>query len=107
LDRVKKSTLAAYERAYNERDKAESPGQASELVSLFLNDVPAPGIEYEYRLAQQFIPAITTAETAALAKELVTDNNRVVLATAPDKKGQTPPTEASLRDALRSGADAK
>src|SRR5205814_5297552 len=26
LDRVKKSTIAAYDRAYNERDKAESPG---------------------------------------------------------------------------------
>src|SRR5919201_1909094 len=32
LERVKKATLASYERAYNERDKSESPGLASELV---------------------------------------------------------------------------
>jgi len=107
LDRVKKSTLAAYERAYNERDKAESPGQASEMLQLYLDDVPAPGIEYEYNLAKQFVPTITTTETAALAKELVTDTNRVVLATAPEKKGMTPPAEAALRDALKSGAEAK
>ncbi len=107
LDRQKKSMLASYERAYNERDKSESPGYASELVSLFLNDVPAPGIEREYNLAKQLVPTITTTEAAALARELVTDTNRVVLAVAPAKKGLAPPTEASLRVALRSGAEAK
>jgi zinc protease len=106
LERVKKSTLASYERAYNERDKSESPGLASELVSLFLNDVPAPGIAVEYELAKRFVPTITTTETAALARELVTDTNRVVIVVAPEKKGVTPPTEAALRDALRSGAAA-
>ncbi len=43
LDRVKKSTLASYDRAYNERDKSENPGFASELVALFLNDVAGAG----------------------------------------------------------------
>ena len=52
LERVKKATLASYERAYNERDKSESPGLASELVALFLNDVPAPGIATEYEIAK-------------------------------------------------------
>ena len=107
LDREKKSTLAAYERAYNERDKSESPGYASELVGLFLNDVPAPGIENEYAYAKRFVPTITTTEAAALARELVSETNRVVLAVAPEKKGVTPPGDASLRDALRSGAEAK
>ena len=106
LDRQKKSTLAAYDRAYNERDKSENPGFASELVSLFLSGVAAPGIESEYALAKRFIPTITTTETAALARELVTEANRVVIAVAPDKKGVTPPTEAALRDALRVGAAA-
>ncbi len=87
LDRVKKSTLAAYERAYNERDKSESPGYASELVTLFLNDVPAPGIENEYQYAKQMVPTITATETAALARELVTEKNRVVIAVAPRKAG--------------------
>src|SRR4030095_2286962 len=45
-------------------------------------------------------------ETAALARELVTEANRVVIAVAPDKKGVTPPTEAALRDALRVAAAA-
>jgi len=106
LDRVKKATLASYERAYNERDKSETPGYASELVALYLNDVPAPGIATEYDLAKRFIPTITTTETAALARELVTETNRVVIAVAPEKKGVTPPAEAAVREALRSGAAA-
>ncbi|MFL6654725.1 MAG: M16 family metallopeptidase, partial [Sulfurifustis sp.] len=106
LDRVKKATLASYERAYNERDKSENPGLASELVSLYLNDVPAPGIEVEYDLAKRFVPTVTTTETAALARELVTDTNRVVIVVAPEKKGVTPPAEAAVRDALRTGAAA-
>ena len=106
LDRVKKSTLAAYERSYNERDTSESPGFASELVALYLNEVPAPGIAVEYDLAKRFVPTITTTETAALARELVTETNRVVIAVAPEKKGVMPPTEAAVRDALRSGAAA-
>ena len=39
-------------RAFNERDKSESPGFASELVGLFLSDVPAPGIATEFELAK-------------------------------------------------------
>jgi zinc protease len=106
LDRVKKATVASYERAYNERDKSETPGFASELVSLFLNDVSAPGIDTEYALAKRFIPTITTTETAALARELVTETNRVVIAVAPEKKGVMPPNEAAVREALRAGAAA-
>jgi zinc protease len=106
LDRVKKGTLASYERAYNEREKSESPGLASEIVSLYLNDVPAPGIAVEYDLAKRFVPSITTIETAALARELVTETNRVVIAVAPEKKDATPPSEAAVRDALREGAAA-
>jgi zinc protease len=106
LERVKKATLASYERAFNERDKSESPGFASELVGLFLSDVPAPGIATEFELAKRFIPTMTTTETAALARELVTETNRVVIAVAPEKKDVTPPSEASVREALRSGAAA-
>src|SRR3977135_125473 len=61
----------------------------------------------EYAYSRRPGQAMPTPETAALARELVTDTNRVVLAVAPEKKGVTPPTEASLRDALRSGAEAK
>src|SRR6478672_10833333 len=53
LDRARKSLEAGYERIYAERDKSESPSFAQELLSLFLQDEPAPGIAYEYQLVKQ------------------------------------------------------
>ena len=83
LDRAKKLMDALYERAYLERDKSESGSFAQEYLSLFLEGDPSPGIEYERRLQQQFLPGITAQETAAVSRMLLADDARVVLATAP------------------------
>ena len=107
LERAKAAMLASYERAYNERNTSESGGYASELLRYFLSDEPVPGIEAELALVRRFLPEVTAAETAALARDVVTDDNRVVLATAPEKAGLTAVTESSLREALRAGATAK
>jgi zinc protease len=104
LDRAKRGMLAGYERAFNERDKAESGPLASELVRLFLTEEAAPGLEAEVDLVRKLLPTITAAEIAALAREHITDENRVVLASAPEKTGLAAATESGLRDALRAGA---
>ena len=98
----KKSLMAAYEQIYTERDKSESGSFAQELLSLFLQNEPAPGIEYEYRLVKQMLPAITLDEVSAMARSLMSDDGRVVLVTSPQKDGLQPPTEAGLRAALGS-----
>jgi zinc protease len=102
LDRAKKSLEAAYERIYAERDKSESPTFAQELLSLFLENEPAPGIAYEYQLVKQLLPTITTAEVSAMMRTLMNDDGRVILATAPQKEGLPPPSEAGLRASLAS-----
>jgi zinc protease len=106
LGRAKASMLARYERAYNERDNAESAPLADELVRHFLVAEAAPGIEAEVDLVRKFLPTVTAAEVAALARQFITDENRVVIATAPEKTGLTPVTETALRDALREGLSA-
>jgi zinc protease len=106
LERAKREMLATYERAYNERNTSESPGYASELLRNFLTGEPVPGIETELALVRRFIPEVTAAEAAALTRGLIPEDNRVVLATAPEKAGVTAVTEAGLREALRAGAAA-
>jgi zinc protease len=98
LDRAKKRMDAAYERAYLERDKSESGSFAQEYLSLFLEGDPAPGIAYERRLEEQFLPGITAAETASVSRSLLADDSRVVLATAPQKA--PPPSEDDIRKTL-------
>ncbi|MEQ1575774.1 MAG: pitrilysin family protein [Vicinamibacterales bacterium] len=107
LERARKGLLSAYERAYNERDKSESGAYVNELVALFLEGEPAPGIEVEVQMARSFIPTITAAEAAALARTLVPDEgNRVILTVAPDKSGLAPSTQAGLLAAFRRGSAA-
>jgi len=102
LERAKKRIIAAYERAYSERDKTESASFAREYVAHYLEGEPSPGVEYEYRLMQDLLPGVTSAEVGQLARELLDDASRVVLAVSPQKEGLAVPTEAGLRDAIAS-----
>jgi zinc protease len=101
LDRARKWMVASYDRAYNERDKSESGAYVREYVSHFLLGEPSPGIEYEFRLAQQVVPAITAAEVADAARVLFADTSRAVIAVSPQKPGLAIPMETDLRAALK------
>ena len=106
LDRAKKDVVARYERAYNERDKTQSGSLASELLRHFLVDEAAPGIDAELDLLRRFVPAITVAEVSAFAREFFGEDNRVVIASSPEKESISAVTQAGLRDALRAGSTA-
>ena len=100
LERAKQWMAAFYERAYSERDKTDSGSFARVYVSYFLNDEPSPGIAYEYRLVQQLLPSITDGEASTLARSLLGDDSRVILATSPQKAGIKIPTEGELQAAI-------
>ena len=100
LNRAKSALLAAYERAYKERTTSESPSYANEYVRHFLQQEPIPGMEFEYRIAASYLPTVTAEEVAALAREFITDGNRVVLGVAPEKKDTPPPSAEMLRNTI-------
>jgi zinc protease len=100
LDRARAALLASYERAFKERDTSENSGYAGEYVRAFLEREPIPGIEFEYRIASTFLPAVTIDEVTAEARKLIHDDNRVVLVVAPEKKDMPAPTEAALRTTI-------
>jgi len=102
LERAKKNLAAGYEQVYQERDKSESQGFAQELLNLFLQNEPAPGIAYEYELVKELLPTITTSEVANAMRRLMVDDGKVVLLTAPQKETVKLPSEAAIRDALAS-----
>ena len=100
FDRARQWMTAFYDRAYNERDKTESGSFAQEYVSYFLNDEPSPGIAYEYQLVKQLLPRITDADASTMARSLLGDDSRVILATSPQKAGIKIPTDADLQAAI-------
>jgi zinc protease len=100
LDRAKQWMAAFYERAYSERDKTDSGSFAQEYVSYFLNDEPSPGIAYEYQLVKQLLPTITEGDASTMARSLLGEGSRVILATSPEKPDIKIPTEADLQSAI-------
>ena len=100
LNRAKAALLAGYERAYKERETSESSSYANEYVRHFLQQEPIPGMEFEYKIAATYLPTITADEISALAKELITEENRVVLGVAPEKKDAPPPSTETMRAAI-------
>ncbi|MCK5742844.1 MAG: insulinase family protein [Chlorobi bacterium] len=96
LSRAKKNSMLAIKKAYAERNKTESNRYARECYSHFYQGDGMPGIEYELGLYKQFIPEITLEEINALMKSLVKKESLVITFSAPEKEGQTVPTETEI-----------
>jgi zinc protease len=96
LDRVKTNVLRSYERSFAEREKTQSEQFVEEYIGNFLQGESIPGIEYEYKLAQELLPTITLADVNSLAKRWITDENRVIIAQSPVKEGVPQPTKEGL-----------
>jgi zinc protease len=96
LDRAKKDFLRGTEQAYAEREKTNSSVYAESYVSSFLESEPSTSIAYDLVAMTQFLPTITLAEVNKLAAEWMTDKNRVLATTSPDKPGIVTPTRREL-----------
>lgn len=106
LTREKESLLRQYQQAMDERATRRSGTLADEYVRNFLTGEPIPGIETEFQLVQALLPTIGLDEVDALAETWITDRNRVILASVPERAGP-PPTEDELLEVFRrvSGAE--
>jgi zinc protease len=65
LDRARKNLLRAFERGYNERNGAASSAHAADYQRHFLAGEALPGIEAEYLIVQELLPAITLEQVNA------------------------------------------
>jgi zinc protease len=96
LDRVKKSVLNNAERSFKEMDKVESRAIVGRYVNHFLDGRFADGEAWKYEFYKEIIPLISLQEINALAKTLVTDENRVIIITAPEGEKDNLPTEGKI-----------
>ena len=96
LERARVNTLRSMDRAWDERDKTHSAAYAGEYQRNFLSDEPFPGIAYERELARRYVPGITLAEVNRVADGWIHDEDRVILASGPQKEGLAPPVEEEL-----------
>ena len=93
LERVKKETLAAYEKWYNERATVRNITRAQEYIRHYLDDAPIPGEAWEYEMIQKILPALNVTALNNIAKGLVTDENLIISFQAPEVENIVLPTE--------------
>lgn len=102
LDRIKTTALRGMERSYESRDTRRSSSFVGGYISHFLRGSQIADIGFRYALYQRFVPEITVEEVNGLARQWITDRNRVVTVTAPEKEGLEPPTESELLAVMES-----
>jgi len=96
LDRAKKDLQRGVEQTYAERNKTNSNFYAEDLVTAFLQSVPSTSIEHDRDAVTKLLPGITLAEVNRLAGVWMTDRNRVLATTSPDKPGIVTPSAGEL-----------
>jgi zinc protease len=101
LERVKTVALRNLERAYEERDKSESAGYVREYIANFLEDEPIPGIAEELKLTKKFLSEISLTEVNRAGDRWITETNRVILYSAPEKAGLKKPTQSEILEVIK------
>jgi len=96
LDRKKLEMIKGIERAVKEMDKVESRRLVGKYVYHFLKGNPIPSETQREVLYKKLIPTITLKEVNELGAKWVTDANRVVVITGPEKEEVPMPTEAEI-----------
>jgi len=99
-ERVKSEFLSRLERLYEGRNDVENDSYVQEYVNLFLDNVPAPGIEFEKNTYDQLAAVFPLENINQLLPAIVTEDNRVLMALVPEKEGFTTPTEEQFAKAI-------
>src|SRR6185503_19143692 len=103
LERAKTMSLRGLEQAYAERDKTESSSYAREYSRNFLNNEAIPGIAEELKMTKRFLAEITLAEVNRAGDQWITETNRVITYSAPEKAGKKAPTKEEILAVIKEG----
>lgn len=99
-ERARDEFISRVNRLYEERASRETESFSREYVRLFVDGYPAPGIEVEKPLYEQFSGLLNVDAINQWFQSLIQDDNRVVLILMPEGEGYTNPTEDALGTAL-------
>jgi len=101
LERAKKRLLNSLERGAKEQDKTNSENYARQYVEAFLEKNVVPSQQFLLDFAKQVFGGIGLSEINQFAGKWITDENRVIVITGPEKDGLEPINESRIRELLR------
>ncbi len=97
--RFKDEYLSQIDAAYEARDKRTNTSFVNAYVRHFIDNEPAPGIEWIHQTMQMIVPAVPLEAINAVLADL-SQENRAILIMMPEKEGLTPPTEQEILSAM-------
>ncbi len=92
-ERARAEYLSRYEKAYNNRNQRENEAYVDMYVNNFLDNKPIPTMDEEYETVKQIAQMLPLQVINQTLAELVTPNNRVLLALTPDNAEGKYPTK--------------
>lgn len=101
LERAKAFSAKASEKRYNSRADRRNSHYVGMATRHFLHGEPMIDAETAKTLADKFAREVTLDEVNAYMRTVITNQNQVLVAYAPDKTGHETPTEAQLGSYLR------
>ena len=98
-ERFKQEYLSQIDAAYEARDKRTNTSFVEDYVDHFIDNEPAPGIEWTHQMMQQIVPLVPLENINQAISEL-SQENRAILVLMPEKEGLTCPTEQEILSAM-------
>lgn len=99
-ERYKQEFLSRLDAQYEARDKVQNTRYVDEYVRYFLDNEPAPGIEWEHQNMKTIIPMLPLEAINQAFPQLITDKNRAIVFFMPEKEGLQYPTKEEILKTL-------
>ena len=98
--RYKQEYLSRLDAQFEARDKIQNTRYVNEYVRHFLDNEPAPGIEWRHKNMKQVVPMLPLEAVNQAFPELITDKNRAIALFMPEKEGLQYPTKEEILKTL-------
>lgn len=96
FNRARANVLTMLKTAYSERDKERNGRYTQEYIRLFLDNEPAPGIEFEYNYYTELEKTLSLTAVNDFMKTMIADSNVVIVLMLPEKEGVEIPTKEQV-----------
>ena len=100
LERAKRIRLTASERRYKERNDRRNSHFVNQCVTHFLTGEPIVSAEFSLKNTQKLDREVTLDEVNRASKNLITNQNQVLVLYGPDKEGTKLPDEDLLKQVV-------
>lgn len=95
-ERARSEYLSQLEKAYNDRNNVQTANYVRQYVRNFIDNTPIPSIEDKYTLMQQIAQTISVDMINQFLPEVITPDNRVIIAMVTDNDETYYPTKEEL-----------